>query len=48
MSHARCKTEHAGAKNLGGFHGTRAEAKTASRVKRRAAGGGLELPPGTR
>ena len=37
MSHTRCKTEHAGAKNRRGFHGTRAEAKAASRVKRRAA-----------
>lgn len=37
MSHARCKTEHAGAKNRRGFHGTRAETKAASRVKRRAA-----------
>ena len=37
MSHARCKTEHAGAKNRRGFHGTRADAKAASRVKRRAA-----------
>ncbi len=37
MSHAHCKTEHAGAKNRRGFHGTRAEAKAASRVKRRAA-----------
>ncbi len=37
MSHARCKTGHAGAKNRRGFHGTRAEAKAAGRVKRRAA-----------
>ena len=35
MSQARCKTEHAGAKHGRGFHGTRAEAKAASRVKRR-------------
>jgi hypothetical protein len=37
MSHAKCKTGHAGAKNRGGFHGTRAEAKVASPVKRRTA-----------
>jgi len=30
------KTEHAGAKNGGGFWGTRAEAKQASRRRRRA------------
>ena len=37
MSHSKCKTEHAGAKNGGGFYGKRAEAKAASRVKRRTA-----------
>jgi len=30
------KTEHAGAKNGGGYHGTRLEAKTSSNVGRRA------------
>lgn len=33
----RTRTEHAGAKNGGGFRGTRAEAKTISRISRRAA-----------
>lgn len=37
MSNRECKTEHAGAKNRGGFHGKRVEAKSASRVKRRMA-----------
>jgi hypothetical protein len=32
------RTEHAGAKNGGGFWGRREEAKTISRVKRRMAG----------
>ncbi len=32
------KTEHAGAKNGGGHHGTRAEAKALSRTKRRREG----------
>jgi hypothetical protein len=31
------RTEHAGAKNGGGFFGRRAEAKVASRKRRRAA-----------
>ena len=31
------RTEHTGAKNGGGFFGTRAEAKVASRKRRRAA-----------
>jgi hypothetical protein len=31
----RTKTEHAGAKNGGGYYGTRVEAKAESRVKRR-------------
>ena len=38
MAHWTHNTEHAGAKNGGGFHGTRNEAKAASKVGRRAAG----------
>ncbi len=38
MAHWTRNTEHAGAKNGGGFHGTRNEAKAASKVGRRAAG----------
>jgi len=36
MSHWTHQTEHCGAKNGGGFRGTRAEAKAASKVGRRA------------
>ena len=44
MNQSKCKTEHAGAKNGGGFHGTRAEAKAASRVKRRATDKRASIP----
>ena len=36
MAHWGVRTEHAGAKNGGGYYGRRAEAKADSRVKRRA------------
>lgn len=37
MAHGRrIKTEHAGAKNGGGYYGRRVEAKTNSKKKRRA------------
>lgn len=36
MAHWGAKTEHAGAKNGGGYHGRRAEAKVDSKAKRRA------------
>ena len=36
MAHWGVKTEHAGAKNGGGYYGHREEAKTNSKVKRRA------------